>query len=500
MTNNINDLFVEFVDKYRQISDVPGTIDKYKESLILELQSILIRIHRQNAWHPGCLIQIDSSDEMRQIVNDFDVLWKIFNNGPIVKEMLANKDGDRIAPLIVTVGVRLSKVRPVIVTSDPSVYGFASFYAEAIKCWAYGLFRAAAVLCGSALEEVITGEISKEEKDFALSLNYTSGLPSSITSKSFQEVTREAHDRKYLTDDQYRQVEEIRLIRNKILHELEDVSEDESLEMITSTRAVIQSLLSEENQSDSHQAPQTIYQRTFTEFLNALGPFMDKLVANKGKTFNLDEAQEKQLKQLFKMNVWSPGEIVQVSPENEKLANGLMLHMMYEFGYNEDSFTDYIYEEDHEKIWIVIHAILERAMRLRPIAVSINPEQYSFSDFNKEALRAWVFGFNRAAYVLCVTVIEDVLGGELISRQGHEALQLIYERDHVVGVGRSKMRNLLGQVVQCGIINREQAKDFRKLLSKRNRILHGMEEVGSKETLKAIQKTRALIESILLDE
>jgi uncharacterized protein YutE (UPF0331/DUF86 family) len=62
------------------------------------------------------------------------------------------------------------------------------------------------------------------------------------------------------------------------------------------------------------------------------------------------------------------------------------------------------------------------------------------------------------------------------------------------------MSNLLGQVVQCRIINREQAKDLRKLLSKRNRILHGMEEVGSKEALKAIQKTRGLIESILLDK
>ena len=500
MTKNINDLFLEFVEKYLQISKELDIYGESRESLVLEIESLLIRIHRENVWHPGCLIQIDSSDEMRQIVNDFDVMWKIFNNGPIVKEMRANEDGDRINPLIVTVGVRLSKVRPVIVTSDPTTYGFASFYAEAIKCWAYGLFGAAAVLCGSALEEVITGEISKEEKDFALSFNYTTSVPSSITTRSFHEVIRAAHDRKYLTDDQYAQVEDIRLIRNKILHDLGSVTEDESLEMITSTRSVIQSLLSERNQNNSNQAPQTVYQRTFTEFLNALGPFMDKLVANKGKFINLDEPQEKQLKQLFKMNVWSPGEIVQVPPEAEKLANGIMLHMMYEFGYDEDTFVEYIYEEDHDKIWIVIYSILERAMRLRPTVVSVDPNRYNFSDFNKEATRAWVYGFNRAAYVLCVTVIEDVLGGELISRQGHEALQLIYERDHVVGVGRSKMGNLLGQVVQCRIINREQAKDLRKLLSKRNRILHGLEEVGSKETLKAIQKTRGLIEYILFDE
>jgi hypothetical protein len=497
MDKNIENLTHHLRNTFARLIEESNKFGMPQESSLNEMRNTLILMHRANIWQPGIVVQVEKSPVMQEIIEHFDVLWDQFNNGPIFEKMKEFGDEDKMWEMVGIVGVRLSKLRPLIVTSDPTTYGFAAYYAEAVKCWAYGLNRAAAILCCSVIEEVITGEIAKEEKDFAISLNYSEGIPISISTRTFHKIIEAAYDRTYLTEEQYQQAEEIRIIRNRILHEMEDVSEEESLKLISSTRSIIQSLLSEVHSTPPKKYSESDYQKAFKKFQVEIESFFEKMKANLNQTFSLNDEQEKQFKKLFKMNVWNPGEIVQVHPKDEKFANGFMLMMMYDMGFTEDNFIENIVEEDHERIAEVVHSVVERGMQIRPTLVTINPSIYGFSAFNKEAVRAWVLGHNRAAFVLCVSVVEDVIGEEIIKVDGAAGLHLIYEKDRYTGVGRSKMRNLLKKAAEVNIINIDQAKNLRKLVSKRNKILHGMQEVGSKETLKAIEQTRTIIEDIL---
>jgi hypothetical protein len=500
MSKNIEELVSELCsineDLQRDLDLYGETTEPHKQ----DVYNILVLMHRENVLQPGIIVQYESSPEMLDIINQIDAIWQLLNNGPVIEKMKVYNDNAKFWSMVYDVANRLGKLRPIIVTSDTTAYGFATFYAEAVKCWSFGLYRASVILCCSILEEVITGEISKEEKDFALSLNYSDGTPHGVSARTFQEIIQAAYDRGYLNADQFKKAESIRLTRNNILHEMKDVSEDESLSLISATREIIQSLLSNIQDQPIKPNIQSNYQKAFTVFLGNFKSLFEEMQDNLGKIFKLDTNQQEQFDKFFRMSVWNPGEIVQVLPEDEIFANGILLHVLYEFEFDLDSFDHHIIEGDSENFWSFILVVLGRIMQIRPAFVTIDPSRYDFEEFYKEAIRAWSLGLNRSAFALCASITEDVLTGELIRQRITEPLQLIYERDQVAGVGRSKMRNLLGKAMDHKIINRVQAKSIRKLLSKRNGILHGMQEVGSKETLKAIETTREIIESILLDE
>jgi hypothetical protein len=139
---------------------------------------------------------------------------------------------------------RLQMVKPMVVCISPGDYHFDSFYSEAITAWLSGAGRAAVGLCGSILEEVLFTELSKIDRDIALTLNVNGDSIASIQSVTLDKLITLTKKKGLITKQDAVIAHSIRVLRNDILHDLKGSDDQETLEALDNTRKVIEAVLS----------------------------------------------------------------------------------------------------------------------------------------------------------------------------------------------------------------------------------------------------------------
>ena len=202
-------------------------------------------IFEEFVWNPGRVIKAENSEHAEQIRSMLSKFWlSLAEEEKIFDEMLSGGFDGLLANMIGEYVERLQMVKPMVICISPEDYRFDSFYSEAINAWLAGAGRAAVGLCGSILEEVLFTELSKIDKEIALTFTVNGDSVASIQSVTLQKLIKLAKEKELLSKQDAVLAHSIRRLRNDVLHELKVVDDQTTLEALDNTRKVIEGVLS----------------------------------------------------------------------------------------------------------------------------------------------------------------------------------------------------------------------------------------------------------------
>jgi hypothetical protein len=214
----------------------------------IELMTLRKEIFGEFVWNPGRVIKADNSEHAEHIRSMLSKFWlSLAEEEKIFDEMLSGGFDGILANIIGEYVERLKMVKPMVVCISPGDYHFDSFYSEAINAWLSGAGRAAVGLCGSILEEVLFTELSKIDREIALTFNVKGNSIASIQSLTLDKLITLAKKKGLISNQDADIAHSIRLLRNDILHEMKGTDDQETLEALDNTRKVIEAVLSGSN-------------------------------------------------------------------------------------------------------------------------------------------------------------------------------------------------------------------------------------------------------------
>jgi hypothetical protein len=238
----------EKMENFLKAIDELGYEEEYKDENNVENMLNIVNLYKEIfedfVWNPGRVIWAESSEEAENVRNVLSKFWSsLAEEEKIFEEMLSGGFSGIVANYMGDYVERLKLVKPMVITIDPEDYKFGSFYSEAIQAWLFGAGRAAVGLCGSILEEVFFTELSKSNRQIALSFNFTGESVTGLQSVTLQKLINLAKEDGLVSNKDAILAHDIRRLRNDVLHELKAVNDLTTLEAIDNTRKVIESIL-----------------------------------------------------------------------------------------------------------------------------------------------------------------------------------------------------------------------------------------------------------------
>lgn len=125
---------------------------------------------------------------------------------------------------------RLKLLKPTLVLKYKATYNnnFRTYYKEAMLSWLYGLNNSSIILCSAILEEALEEILSRFNLDYK--------------NERFEILIDHAKTLNVVDDDTHRNLHEIKRIRNQSVHNLKDFTSKSTLELILSTKNIIEQL------------------------------------------------------------------------------------------------------------------------------------------------------------------------------------------------------------------------------------------------------------------
>ncbi|MDZ7370261.1 MAG: DUF4145 domain-containing protein [candidate division KSB1 bacterium] len=216
---------------------------------------------------------------------------------------------------------------------------------------------------------------------------------------------------------------------------------------------------------------------------------------------NMDENQSDEFESLWGSIVedlmWAPGTLIYIEDENERKVTQSIINWIWDTTDSEEIFDEITGGGYSGLLVNIIGDYIDRAKKLRPTIISINPANIEFKSYFEEAMKAWLYGLNNSSLILCCSIIEDLLKTQLYNIDLNLALDLEYEGEKLKGIKNKKLERLIDEAYNHEIIDKREKESAHGIRILRNNALHNLEKIGEEQTLKAILGTKELVEKIL---
>lgn len=186
---------------------------------------------------PAGLIHFDDPEDAQTYQTVIKIVYTLFDEN-YLKE-LAEDELHNIEE-IYTYFNRAPKLRPTVITIDPSFHGFNVFYNEAMRCWLFGMDNAAIILAATLVENALFNEL-EEELDHLTELRVNNSQPQGV-SLNFKKLIDYAYDFEIITSKSRSLAHKLRKSRNNIVHNGTNITKTYSHNLINSTKDIIEDL------------------------------------------------------------------------------------------------------------------------------------------------------------------------------------------------------------------------------------------------------------------
>lgn len=216
------DKYIELLIKVLEGLQSPS--NNVNEGEKAELESLTSEILHELVVNPGGVIFTENSKAKKQSYKAaISFFYKSFNSDEFSDLFLEKQD--ELSELFEYEN-RLSSLRPTFINIHPTNQKqFYSFYNESMRCWLFGLDISSVIVISTLLENILKSALnSNSGLEILINDSFSKGIISS-TSKTNSHMLRKT--------------------RNKIVHEGYIVNRNESLQLITKTKEIIEDIYSD---------------------------------------------------------------------------------------------------------------------------------------------------------------------------------------------------------------------------------------------------------------
>jgi hypothetical protein len=216
----------------------------------------------------------------------------------------------------------------------------------------------------------------------------------------------------------------------------------------------------------------------FNEFRSLLISIQQDLIDDPGKLIYVEDDKKRELLKSVVNIVW------------------LFLDESQLWDENADVSLNY-----HEHWMLIKSTYIDRAPKLKPTFISVNPSGTEFKCYYDEAMQAWLYGLDTSALILCCSIIEHTLYKDLWYKhqQGGIDLSPLFSLDMDGNKPdvNPRLWKMINKAEELGIIDFKEKEKAHQVKDLRNLAVHDLKAIGYKRAYKAILDTKDLIESIL---
>lgn len=230
---------IEFTEIYRRIQQEGGisgsTFDKYEP----QLKNLKRTIIEGLMWAPGSLIFIPDPMLMEDARNAMDELWDQVSAGELFEEITSGGMSGLLLDIIQEYSDRTAVLKPSLISIRPTSNEFQRYFAEAMRCWLFGLHGSAVILCSSVLENTLRDLLIAIDQALVMDMSRKKPKPFGLW-----KLVENARCQAILDQAEAEMAQTIAEIRNSIVHNLKVVPDTEQTYVVlSSTKNLIEKLM-----------------------------------------------------------------------------------------------------------------------------------------------------------------------------------------------------------------------------------------------------------------
>lgn len=242
-------------------------------------------------------------------------------------------------------------------------------------------------------------------------------------------------------------------------------------------------------------------EQEFLKVLDELGRIYLELfegIQDKSATEALDEGKSDRLNQLvyeiMDFMIDNPGTLVYVEDKSKRKFYETVINFTWGI-VDSGQIIDRLFSTQN-KLDELIGDYSDRAQKIKPIIIHVNPDCTEYTVYLEEAMSAWMYGLNNAAIILCFSVLENILRDKLCKINIDYAIEL---SDELNPKGATPVS--FGKIVKSAhkekLITYNHKEALFNIKKKRNNSVHKLFSVKNDEAYDIIIKTKDIVEHLL---
>ena len=229
--------------------------------------------------------------------------------------------------------------------------------------------------------------------------------------------------------------------------------------------------------------------KIFTKTYNPQKSSFDMHILDEKEFSSLWESIEEDLIQF-------PGNLIYFQDKSIMESAQFMIDIIWGNMNIDDIFDEMIGGRYTSLLLDIVGDYLERAKLLKPTLIFVDIDNTEFKAYFQEAIRAWLYGLNNSAIILCCSIIENIIKTELWKIDINLAVDLDKDGNKILGTKDKKLETLINNAYDQQIIDKKSKSKAHEIRILRNKAIHKLQKINDKETLKAILDTKDIIENI----
>lgn len=191
--------------------------------------------------NPGGVVYIKSNENLERYKTAIDFLYKTYTRDEIWEDLISGGYGGILYDELDVYADNAKKLRPTFVSSKNTNKLFHIYYNEAMRCWLYGLLNSAIIISSSLLENILQERVGKIDQEEILEI-YGDTKSLKGVGVSFEKLIDVAELRGLLSKKNNSNANDLRKIRNKVVHRGKYIDSDTAYKLIQQTKDIIEDL------------------------------------------------------------------------------------------------------------------------------------------------------------------------------------------------------------------------------------------------------------------
>lgn len=239
--SSLSDRLLYLIQLFREsINDSNGAVDIPNNKKV-KFNQLWNSIIEDLMWEPGKLIYINDPEKISAYETVIDIMWHTLDTEEMFNDLTSGGYSGLLVDIVGNYIDRAKVIKPIFISIDPKKEDFNIYFNEAMKSYFYGLNKSALILICSILESTIKMELSKIDNKLVYHLSEKNGKTKVIV-HSLKKLINNAAKKNLITFEEQETAHDIRELRNDAVHELLQVSSEQTYNAIINTKNLIESL------------------------------------------------------------------------------------------------------------------------------------------------------------------------------------------------------------------------------------------------------------------
>lgn len=239
----LSERILKLLHTFRDGYDFENKSFNLKENQASEFNLLWKSIVEDLMWSPGTLIHIADEAKRKAAKILIDLIWKIQDAEEIFDEMTSGGYSGLMVNIVGDYIDRAKMLKPTLISINTQNFEFKTYFEEAMKAWLHGLNSSSLILCGSLIEDMIKTQLYNIDPNPALELEGKKQNVKVKKNKALFKLIETAFSHQIIDKEDKKTAHRIRELRNKAVHKLEKVGEEETYRAILDTKELIEKIL-----------------------------------------------------------------------------------------------------------------------------------------------------------------------------------------------------------------------------------------------------------------